>query len=60
MLLDGQLLAHPSFSPAADRNKEAVLLELQRLLPAHGVALEIASGTGQHIAWFAKALPGWL
>lgn len=60
MLLDGQLLAHPSFSPAADRNKEAILLELQRLLPAYGVALEIASGTGQHIAWFAKALPGWL
>ena len=60
MLLDGQLLAHPSFSPAADRNKEVILLELQRLLPAHGVALEIASGTGQHIAWFAKALPGWL
>ena len=60
MLLDGQLLAHPFFSPAADRNKEVILLELQRLLPAHGVALEIASGTGQHIAWFAKALPGWL
>lgn len=59
-LLDGQLLAHPSFSPAADRNKEVILLELQRLLPAHGVALEIASGTGQHIAWFAKALPDWL
>ena len=60
MLLHGQLLAHPTFSPAADRNKEVILLELQRLLPAHGMALEIASGTGQHIAWFAKALPGWL
>ena len=60
MLLDGQLLAHPFFSPAADRNKEVILLELQRLLPAHGVALEIASGTGRHIAWFAKAFPGWL
>ncbi|MBC7435863.1 MAG: DUF938 domain-containing protein [Bdellovibrionales bacterium] len=48
-----------AFSPAADRNKQPILDALQKLLPAQGAALEIASGTGQHAAWFAAALPGW-
>ncbi len=47
------------FSPAADRNKDAILEHLRHLLPAQGALLEIASGTGQHIAWFGVALPGW-
>ena len=46
-------------SPAADRNKEPILELLRALLPPQGAALEIASGTGQHAAWFAAALPGW-
>ena len=46
-------------SPAADRNKQAIAEVLQRWLPAGGVALEIACGTGQHACHFAAALPGW-
>jgi len=50
----------PDFSPAADRNKQAILDVLRRVLPAQGRALEIASGTGQHVTWFATGLPGWI
>ncbi len=46
-------------SPAAERNKRPILEQLQRLLPAHGRLLELASGTGQHAAWCAAGLPGW-
>jgi hypothetical protein len=46
-------------SPAADRNKQPILEVLQRTLPAHGTALEIAAGTGQHAVHFAAGLPNW-
>lgn len=49
-------LAH---SAAAERNQAPILAVLQTLLPPQGAALEIASGTGQHAAHFAAALPGW-
>jgi SAM-dependent methyltransferase len=52
-------MAQPDYSPSADRNKHPILEVLQKRLPETGTALEIASGTGQHVQWFAKHLPGW-
>ncbi|QBK06064.1 DUF938 domain-containing protein [Hylemonella gracilis] len=48
-----------ALSAAAERNKQPILETLRGFLPSHGRALEIASGTGQHVAWFAQHLPGW-
>lgn len=40
------------------RNRDAILNVLRLKLPAAGRVLEIASGTGEHVAHFAAALPG--
>lgn len=45
------------FAPATRRNREAILAVLRRVLPAHGRVLEIASGTGEHAAYFAPHFP---
>lgn len=45
------------FSPAAQRNREPLLAVLERVLPAQGTVLEIASGTGEHAVFFAPRLP---
>ncbi|WP_248319888.1 MULTISPECIES: DUF938 domain-containing protein [unclassified Caballeronia] len=44
-------------APAAERNRDAILTVLARVLPQSGTVLEIASGTGQHAVHCAAALP---
>ena len=46
---------HRRYAPATARNREAILTVLQRHLPSKGKVLEIASGTGEHILYFAQA-----
>jgi len=49
---DGRMTA-----PAAARNAEVITAVIQEISPLHGRAMEIASGTGQHVVRFAAALP---
>ena len=45
------------FSDACERNREPILAILRRVFADRRSVLEIGSGTGQHAAYFAPALP---
>ena len=49
---DGRL-----FAPSAGRNSAPIVNLIRRIAPESGNALEIASGTGQHIVQLALSLP---
>lgn len=51
--------AHKHHAPAAARNTGPILDVLRDVLPETGRALEIASGTGQHVAAFAGKFFGF-
>jgi hypothetical protein len=44
-------------APAALRNREPIAEVLAEWLPANGLVLEIASGTGEHAVYFAERFP---
>jgi hypothetical protein len=45
-------------APATERNRDVIAETLARVLPAEGLVLEVASGTGEHAVHFAKRFPG--
>ena len=45
------------FAPATQRNRDVILDVLRRTLPATGLVLEIAGGSGEHAVHFAANLP---
>lgn len=44
-------------APATERNREPIAAILAEELPRAGSILEVASGTGEHCAWFAARFP---
>lgn len=45
-------------APATLRNRDPITAVLRQVLPARGLVLEVASGTGEHCAHWAPMFPG--
>ena len=45
------------YAPATLRNRDFILDVLRNALSTTGIILEIASGSGEHIVYFARNLP---
>src|SRR5271154_6256941 len=48
---------HRQYGPPTVRNRDFILDVLRAVLPAGGVILEIASGSGEHVVHFARNFP---
>ena len=46
------------YAPATERNRDVIAETLVNVLPAQGLVLEIASGTGEHAVHFAQLFQG--
>ena len=55
--MDQPINAELPFSDACERNREPILEVLLPRLPGRGIALEVGSGTGQHVVHFAPRFP---
>ena len=54
---EGQVAGERRSAPAALRNRGPIADVLREWLPASGLVLEIASGSGEHVIYFAEAFP---
>jgi hypothetical protein len=54
---EAQHMGERRSAPAATRNREPIAEVLREWLPPAGVVLEIASGTGEHVLYFAERFP---
>jgi hypothetical protein len=56
--MPGDDSAGRKYAPATLRNREPIAAVLQEELPATGKVLEVASGSGEHCAYFSELFPG--
>jgi hypothetical protein len=56
--MPGDDSAQRKHAPATLRNREPIAAVLQEELPVTGKVLEVASGSGEHCAFFAELFPG--
>ena len=54
---EGQVAGERRSAPAALRNREPIGDVLEAWLPPTGLVLEIASGSGEHVIYFAERFP---